>query len=874
MQSPQHLIRRSNIPSLIFCSVFCSLLATACNSKQDIPAPTQNGPSAVADEQREDSDNRAAREAWMEAMHRAAPDVDWRRIEHRNGMDAMARRERLLTGRSSAPAVGSWLEVGSRNQAGRMHASTPSSDGSLLYAGSSLGGLWKAQPDGTQWTPLGDNLYGGAHQLAVIPQAGGQPDLLLVSDGNQLWRTTDEGLTWLSPGGLPKQGIHRPLVLDDANHTVLVVARGSQWGVWRSTDQGQNFVKVRSLANSYRADLWTPRDRLDAVYLFDNDQLYISQDAGLSFTPIGIPLPVTGPSDRAVLACHENPVIRTNVAIRVNGIWELWRSPGEGTSWTFRRNLDDFWEPSLQASSVSGNLVVYGGVEVWVSQNAGAGFQRVNSWTDYYGDPANHLHADIPWIAVYPDPQSPQGEIWYIGTDGGLYQSLDRMDTVQNLSLTGLGVSQYYSTHTSRRNPELLLAGSQDQGYQRGVLGTPGGVGPYADFDQLISGDYGHLTSSNGAHDLVYSTYPGFILIQEGEDNPSILAGQDFPNGANHLWLPCVTADPTDAEAFYFCGDRLYRYSRVSGRLWSSTQHSAQDFGPGFITALAFSPLDPQRAWIATDNGRLFYSTDGAVTWTQSIDTAPGSHYFYGTALLPSARDVNVVWVGGSGYSSPPVKRSTDGGITWQRKRNQLPDTLVYGLAEAPNGDGSIFAATQTGAWRFDPLQNAWEDILGVDAPITLYWSVEAVPALNVIRFGTYGRGIWDYQLDSPGYFPYGELLGGINRLSLTSDSIPTIGSTNFIKVGNGPPLANGVLAHSDAAAEDPLYGGVALISQAGMQTVSFTTDVSGHAQVSISIPQNPALIGQERFLQAGIQDATQPQGWLLSSALRARIGD
>jgi len=35
-------------------------------------------------------------------------------------------------------------------------------------------------------------------------------------------------------------------------------------------------------------------------------------------------------------------------------------------------------------------------------------------------------------------------------------------------ALEGLGVGQYYSTHTSRRDPRWILAGSQDQGYQRG----------------------------------------------------------------------------------------------------------------------------------------------------------------------------------------------------------------------------------------------------------------------------------------------------------------------------------------------------------------------------------------------------------------------
>ena len=93
------------------------------------------------------------------------------------------------------------------------------------------------------------------------------------------------------------------------------------------------------------------------------------------------------------------------------------------------------------------------------------------------------------------------GETWYIETDGGLFQSPDGLLSVQNLSLSGLRVSQYYTTHTSRANPDHVVAGAQDQGYQRAGSAPPADA-TQLDFDQLISGDYGHLTSGDGDHDF------------------------------------------------------------------------------------------------------------------------------------------------------------------------------------------------------------------------------------------------------------------------------------------------------------------------------------------------------------------------------------
>jgi MYXO-CTERM domain-containing protein len=75
-----------------------------------------------------------------------------------------------------------------------------------------------------------------------------------------------------------------------------------------------------------------------------------------------------------------------------------------------------------------------------------------------------------------------------------------------------------------------------------------------------------------------------------------------------------------------------------------------------------------------------------------------------------------------------------------------MPSTTVYDLVMA--ADGTLFAGSESGAWRRSASGQEWADITGNDAPVTTYWSVEYVASLNAVRFGTYGRGIWDYTLD------------------------------------------------------------------------------------------------------------------------------
>ena len=69
---------------------------------------------------------------------------------------------------------------------------------------------------------------------------------------------------------------------------------------------------------------------------------------------------------------------------------------------------------------------------------------------------------------------------------------------------------------------------------------------------------------------------------------------------------------------------------------------------------------------------------DKGVTWNQSATTGPTEVWLYGTAIQPSHVDVDTVYIGGSGYGSPAVWKSTNGGQSFAPWGQGLPDTLVY----------------------------------------------------------------------------------------------------------------------------------------------------------------------------------------------------
>ncbi|MSP54519.1 MAG: hypothetical protein EXR69_02775 [Myxococcales bacterium] len=727
-------------------------LSESAATSRPIPQPTEH----VLDEDAEKHGGKARR-AWFEEMHRHPPDVDWRAVEAQNGRAQMAKRSRLAEVRRAPGSP--WVERGSWNQSGSMHITRPSTDGAALYAGSDLGGIWKGSPAGGDWQPVGDNLYGGVHWLELVP--GANPDdpdaMIAATNGGSIHRSDDDGATW-SPveaaqaDGAAFTSIRRLLSApssDPTRPTLYLVGGGrGAMALYRSADGGLSFEPIYDLGSD-DGDVWVPRTGLPAggyptLYLLDGDTVQFSEDAGDTWTALAS----TG-SGRSIgeISGSEAGSPRLWVTQYSGGSSvQLFRSDDAGGSWTELGAIDDYWG-TLNTSSVDPDLLAFGGVELWKSYDAGATFTKQNGWDAYYGDPDRFVHADIMGIDVAPDGVG--GEVWYVNCHGGVYVSNDALENVHNLSLTGMRVSQYYSTQTSLADPTHIHAGAQDQGYQ--VTNTEANTTDDLDFDQILSGDYGHLTSGDSTHRRVFSVYPGFIVVTEGEARPAVSAYLDFPPDEVNPWLPVVLADPVSPDDFWFGGSRLYRY-RYNGNTWKVQEASEENFGRGggYLSALAVSPVDPNRMYAATSTGGLYVSNDHGVSWTKSNDTAPGENYYYGNALVASALHPDVGWVGGSGYDGAPVWRTIDGGVNWSAWSDGLPATMAYTLAESR--DGSMFTGTDTAAYMRTPGSAAWEDITLADAPITVWWNAEALPAENTIRFATYGRGIWDYRIgDGPG---------------------------------------------------------------------------------------------------------------------------
>ena len=753
------------LKGLTLCFIMSIILINK-NTSSDMPVPTE-----FVNKKKDRKKFKQGRKDWMKNMHRSAPDVDWEEMDrnfrrerttqinetrlelYRNGWDDMEPYIETVTEREIS---GIWNEKGSNNLAGRIHTAEIDFENELIYCGSSGGNIWRGTLQGEDWISLNDHIQ--IRDIKMIRYKDFSDfRRLLICGGKSFFYTDNDGISIQESEGLD--------ALDDWGNTIRSIVKDdiiylltNEWdyvnwnaacAIYKSIDNGLTFDKIHIFDNNNGYDMWTSRYEDTPIYVMNNGQIFTlnEQDDLISHGSI-----VTFESgDNLLTGGFDNDVfLYAKIGDRIyysSDAGSNWVDKGSQPQWTFMSN-------SFNSSNINSNLVGIGGMELFISNNSGSDWNLVNSWWQYYDDPANLLHADIPEIRFFLDGEGE--EMSLISTDGGLYVSYDNLQSTQNLSLNGLGVSQYYSTYTKRTSPYHIYAGSQDQGFQR----TNGDNGGILEFEQSISGDYGHLSSGDGG-ETIWCNYPGFTMYYDTPQTDGGGSTLNFP-GSNYLWLAPLIEHPIDPNKAWLGGGGVSGGAHIielTGNAFSvNYEELPYDFGSK-ISAMAYSTIDPSIRYVLTESGTFFYSLDSGESWEQTINfSGPAPQYFYGATIYPSPTDVSVVIIGGSGYSNPPVYKSNNFGENFLPMRNGLPSTLVYELAGNEYGD-LYFAATELGPYIYNTSGNQWEYLGGVSAPDQTYWSVEFIPELNTARFGTYGRGIWDFVMDEY----YDVVLGDVN---------------------------------------------------------------------------------------------------------------
>jgi photosystem II stability/assembly factor-like uncharacterized protein len=202
----------------------------------------------------------------------------------------------------------------------------------------------------------------------------------------------------------------------------------------------------------------------------------------------------------------------------------------------------------------------------------------------------------------------------------------------------------------------------------------------------------------------------------------------------------------------------IYRLDRRTEK-W---HHIASPMDDMLVTAIAYSPADPQVLLAGTQPGALFRSADGGASW-RAIETpiqpyvstgfyagdgaasatavaeAPVKHWTRVTQIVFDPSDPELVF---AGVEIDGVWRSRDAGLTWERVSEGLVTGDIHGFAivRDPSAGRSIFATTCDGLHVSRDGGESWE-LLTIAAPRPYMRSIVQRPGDARLLFMTNGNG-------------------------------------------------------------------------------------------------------------------------------------
>lgn len=741
-------------------------------NKQEEIRPQPKGTVVVFDSTSEE-ERHEQKEAWLAAMKKAPAGVNPEQLEHKYRFE----RHKRLAYRGSVDSLaggkvrGEFFERGCNFNSGRIMAVEWDTVNDVMYAQTAGGIVFYGPEDGSNWQPMNDQfrMEDGLF-LRLVDHNGGQRIISAVGDhigkdwdwDGRIYFSDDMGVSWDTAVGFDSGAsgrlIRDVVLLQDSVESLYAlvietIGTSDKNRLYRSIDHGSTFALMHEFSAGVspdRTDLWAHRYE-EAAYVVAGSSVYEIIDSTLNLRGS-----IPGVAAPAMLITGTTAPASGTEILYVYADQDIYRSDDNGATWQLKGNtgVGPFRRTSFECSVNDPDAIFFGGVECWRSWNSGTNFAKVNNWFDYYDFEANKLHADIPFIGSFYDDFN--NEVLIICTDASFYKSTDKGFTVQNLGLAGLNVSRIYDHYTDELDPGVIHVGTQDQGYQR-VLQDNGGI---LSWEQEVSGDYGWLCSSDEGYS-VWMNYPGFTMhVTEAPFSSGMSMTSWNMNGANLFWIPPMMAEPIDGYIAYIAGNvDLGPSNSNRGRYMIQLTHSggsivetqmAHNFGAN-ITAMAYSPIDPNHWYVLTENGVIHHSDDSGTTWsTHTIVNAPGTHYFYGMHIYPSRNTLGTLFIGGNGYSNPAVFKLENHGATATALTNGMPPTLVHELASDVE-DSLLFAATDVGPFVYVAGDDQWYDLTQLGIPDVECWSVEYLEGLDIVRFGTHARGLWDLNLETPG---------------------------------------------------------------------------------------------------------------------------
>ena len=665
-------------------------------------------------------------------------------------------------------------------------------DGKTIYVGTAGGGIWKSTNAGASFKPIFDKYCQSIGAIAIdqknnktVYAGTGESNMRnSVSIGNGLYKSNDGGDNWTRIGLDSTEHIAR-IAIDPSNSSIIYVAApGPLWsdskhrGLYKSTDAGKTWEKILYINEKagcaevvidpqnpsiIYATTWEFR-RLP--YLFNSggtgSGMYKSMDGGKTWKELvnGLPSKPFGRIAFTVAPSAPNNL----VAIVESNETGLFISADGGESWKKQSAVANvvarpFYFSTIVIDPKDPKRVYRPAFKFSYSSDGGYSFAEAS-----FDGAAVHADHHALWINPNNTNQL------YLGTDGGVYISLDKGATwlfVQNLP-----VGQFYHVAVDNKEPYNVMGGLQDNGSWIAPSAASGGVNN-SHWLAVNGGDGFWVQPDNTDPDFVYAESQGGNANRVNiKTTKAVGIKPQQVSGEEKLrwnWnTPIVTGVAGKANLYiaaqyvYKSVDKGKNWKRISPDLTTNDKKKQEQENSGGLSAdntsaenhctiftIAESPLDENLIWVGTDDGNLQYTTDGGTTWnnvSKNYVVAGVPPQTWVSSIEPSRFAKNTVYASLEnhmyGDHKTYVIKSTDLGKTWTLFSSKEFTGFAHKVKEDLVNKDLLFIGTEMGLFATVDGGASWFRMKNKIPEYALVRDIQIHPGTNDLILATHGRGI------------------------------------------------------------------------------------------------------------------------------------
>ncbi len=665
-------------------------------------------------------------------------------------------------------------------------------EGKTIFIGTAGGGVWKSTNAGASYTSKFDKYCQSIGALAINQK---EPDVVYVatgesnmrnsvSIGNGMYKTTDSGDNWKKIGLDSVEHISKIVIHPDKPEIIYVAAPGALWsnskhrGLYKSSNGGETWDKIFYIDDQTGcADLLMDPSNPDILFIsmwqfrrqpfsFNSggktSGLYKSVDAGKTWKEIknGLPAKPFGriamtlaPSDpKQMLAIVES----TNTGLYISSdAGETWKNQ----SATLNVCARPFYFSTIVIDPKDPKRVYRPAFNFAYSSDGGYSFTEAS----YDG---GWVHSDMHALWINPVHTN----IMYVGTDGGIYVSIDRGITWQFNH--GLPVGQFYHVAYDLKDPYNVYGGLQDNGSWTAPSAAPGGIGN-GSWNRVGGGD-GFWTVPDVDGKTVYAEYQGGNMDRTtlATMKSEYIQPQKTAKEEKLRWnwnTPIVTGakNPKNlyvgSQYLYKSNDQGRTWKRISADLSTNDKKKQNQEESGGLSAdntsaenhctiftLAESPFDENIIWAGTDDGNLQVTTNGGETWTNvstNVAKCGVANQAWVSSIEPSHFDKNTVYATFENHMYGDFKtylgKSTDLGKTWKRINSTEFCSFAHKIKEDLENKNLLFLGTEMGLFATVDGGDNWFRMKNKIPEYALVRDIQIHPKTPDLIIATHGRGIF-----------------------------------------------------------------------------------------------------------------------------------